>query len=115
MPAFLLWSVAAVVAGPIVGVLASQRRFGHGIWSLVGALVVPAALVGESALYLAESAQYFGNDPWRDGVLLALVGIGVILGTWMLLRWRVRGAQLGRLDETGGTPAGAPPETNLHS
>jgi hypothetical protein len=91
-PAFALWSVSAVVAGPAVGILAHRCRFGRKGWSLVGSLAVPAALVGESVFYLWDSRQYFWNDPWRDGVLLVLAGVGIISGIWLLKRWRSRAA-----------------------
>ena len=98
-PHFLRWLIAALVAGPALGILGYVFHRGRGGAGLLGALALPAAVIAESGYYLAQDIRYggrggrfFSNDPWREGVLVCLLVVGVALAILFVRRWRARQA-----------------------
>jgi Family of unknown function (DUF6518) len=89
-PTLVFWLVAALVGGPMFGLLGFAYRHGQKGIGFLGALALPAVIVAESGNQLLRELPYLGNDPWRDGLLLVMLGIGVILAVLFFRRWRVR-------------------------
>ena len=91
-PTLPRWIVAALVFGPAFGYLGFVFRRGEGSLGLVGALALPAVIIAESGYQLLRESPYFrnefGNDSRRDGVLLLMLGIGVLLAVLLARRWR---------------------------
>jgi hypothetical protein len=101
-PYLLRWLVAALIAGPAFGVIGYAFRRGRGGAGLLGAVALPAAVIAESGYYLAQGIRYggrggrfFGNDPWREGMLVCVLAVGVALAILFVRRWRVRQAASG--------------------
>jgi hypothetical protein len=89
-PTLLFWLAAAFVGGPTFGFLGFAFRHGRKAIGFVGALALPAVIVAESGDQLFRELPYLGNDPWRDGLLLVMLGIGVFLAVLFFRRWKTR-------------------------
>ena len=91
-PTLLRWLVAALIVGPVFGFLGSLFRYGRNGMGLLGALALPSVVVSESGYQFLRELPYFGNDPWRDGMLLCMFGVGVVMAVLFVRRWKIRPA-----------------------
>jgi hypothetical protein len=89
-PTLLFWLVAAFVGGPTFGFLGFAFRHGRKGLGLLGALSLPVIIMGESGYQLVRELPYLGNDPWRDGVLIFMFGVGVLVAALFVRRWKSR-------------------------
>ena len=90
LPTLAKWLVAAVVAGPVFGLSGFLFRTSRGGAGLLGAVAFPAVIIIESGYQLVHELPYFANDPWRDGLLVVMILVGLALVVLFVRRWALK-------------------------
>ena len=80
-----LWLTAAVVVGPVLGLVGHLARRAD-LLGVLARLVVPAAVLLEVVVRFRPSLQEFDFDPVRAWTLVVMVGLGALAGLVVLLQ-----------------------------